>query len=167
VIGDTVAAFGGGGEQIERMVTVFGQIRASGRLLGQDLLQLEQQGIPVIDILAKKLAKYGVTRAMLSRPGALQIPAEIGIPALLAGMQERFKGASKLQARTLIGQLSTSTIRSRRSWKFGSFERRARDYWPSLNERWPDELDQKQHGKISVARPGAWRRTILRASHSS
>jgi len=155
VIGDTVAAFGGGGEQIERMVTVFGQIRASGRLLGQDLLQLEQQGIPVIDILTKKLAKYGVTRAMLSRPGELQIPSEIGIPALLEGMRERFAGAAARQAKTFTGQLSTAhdlISQIMGGLTLSSFNKASRGVLPAFNKMLTEmsQLAIKQKGKISL-----------------
>jgi len=156
VIGDTVAAFGGGGAQIERMVTVFGQIRASGRLLGQDLLQLEQQGIPVIDILTQKLAKYGVTRAMLSRPGELQIPAEIGIPALMQGMQERFRGASARQAKTVMGQLSTmhdSVAQIMGMLTKGIFASAQKGLFPQLNKLF-DQITAraKKHGnKVSIS----------------
>jgi hypothetical protein len=71
------------------------------------MLQLEQQGIPVIDILLKQLKQYGVTRKDLSKVGALGIPADIGIPALMRGMQERFGGMSAVQAKTFAGQIST------------------------------------------------------------
>jgi tape measure domain-containing protein len=104
IIGDTVAAFGGGSDNIQRMVLVFGQIQASGRLLGQDMLQLEQQGIPAVQILQKQL---GLTGKQLSRIGDLAIPASVGIPALMRGMDEMFHGASARQAKTLAGQLST------------------------------------------------------------
>jgi len=155
VIGDTVAAFGGGGEQIERMVTVFGQIRASGRLLGQDLLQLEQQGIPVIDILTQKLAKYGVTRAMLSRPGELQIPSEIGIPALMAGMRERFAGASARQAKTFVGQLSTlhdNVAQVMGGLMANIFAQTSRGILPGLNKMFGQigQLSRKQGGRLRL-----------------
>ena len=158
IIGDTVAAFGGGREQIERMVTVFGQIRASGRLLGQDMLQLQQQGIPTMDILQKQLTKMGftITRAQLARVGELGIPAEIGLPALLAGMKEMFGGASARQARTFMGQLSTlhdSISQVMGALTKPTFLKGRNALLPSLNRMFGEmgDLIKKQKGKITLS----------------
>jgi tape measure domain-containing protein len=151
-----VAAFGGGNEQIERMVTVFGQIRASGRLLGQDMLQLEQQGIPVIDILYEQLKKMGyqIKRTQLSRIGELGMPASIGIPALMRGMQERFGGMSAKQLQTMQGQLSNlhdSIQQVMGAITFGSFKA-GKSFVRNLNRSFDQmtALMKKQKGKISL-----------------
>lgn len=104
IIGDTAAAFGGGAEQIQRMVLVFGQMRAAGRVLGQDLLQLEQIGIPALSILQEQL---GLTQEQMANIGRLHIPAELAIEALMRGLDQRFHGLSEKQAKTLQGRLST------------------------------------------------------------
>jgi tape measure domain-containing protein len=104
VIGDTVAAFGGGREEIQRMVLVFGQMKAAGRVLGQDLLQLNQLGIPALQILREQL---GLTQDQVANIGRLHIPAGIAIEALMRGLTQRFEGASAKQARTLQGRIST------------------------------------------------------------
>jgi tape measure domain-containing protein len=104
IIGDTVAAFGGGREEIQRMVLVFGQMKAAGRVLGQDLLQLNQLGIPALQILREQL---GLTQDQMANIGRLHIPANIAIEALMRGLTQRFEGASEKQAKTLQGRLST------------------------------------------------------------
>ena len=153
IIGDTAAAFGGGGDLIERMVLVFGQIRASGRLLGQDMLQLEQQGIPVLDILRKQL---GLTQQQLGRIGAVGIPSYVGIPALMRGMHERFAGMARKQAQTASGQLSTlhdniSQVMGALTLK--SFNKASKGLLPGINKMFGDmtNIIQKQGGRITLA----------------
>ena len=153
IIGDTAAAFGGSGDLIERMVLVFGQIRASGRLLGQDMLQLEQQGVPVLEILQKQL---GLTAEQLGRIGAVGIPAYVGIPALMRGMHELFAGMALKQAQTFSGQLST--LHDNLSQVFGAltlrqFNKASKGLLPGLNKMFDDmtKLIQKQKGRITLA----------------
>lgn len=153
VIGDTVAAFGGGAENIMRMVLVFGQIKASGRLLGQDMLQLQQQGIPTIKILQEQLHLSGKA---LARIGDLSIPASVGIPALMRGMNQLFGGAARKQAQTFTGQIST--LHDNISQLFGGmtqnlFNTARTGLLPSLNRTLNEISDRirKQKGKISLA----------------
>lgn len=107
VIGDTAAGLGAGAEGIERMVLVFGQMRATGRVLGNDLLQLAALGVPAMQILQKQL---GLTAAQMQAlgQGTLRIPSEIAIPALIRGLEERFHGLSRLQAQSFQGLVSTA-----------------------------------------------------------
>lgn len=105
-IGDVAAGLGGeSADNIERLVLVLGQVRATGRVLGQDMLQLQQLGINTNQIFRDEL---GLTREQLKNGvGELQIPAEVAIPALLRGMQKQFDGMAAKQAMTLGGMLST------------------------------------------------------------
>lgn len=105
-IGDVAAGLGGDpADNIERLVLVLGQVRATGRVLGQDMLQLQQLGINTNRIFREEL---GLTREDLSQGvGELQIPAEVAIPALLRGMQKQFEGMAEEQSKTLGGMLST------------------------------------------------------------
>jgi Tape measure protein len=106
VIGDVAAGLGGEpAENISRLVLVMGQVKATGRILGQDMLQLQQLGIDTNRIFREEL---GLTREDLAAGvGELQIPSEIAIPALLRGMQKQFKGMAEEQSKTLGGMLST------------------------------------------------------------
>ena len=105
-IGDVAAGLGGDpADNIERLVLVLGQVRATGRVLGQDMLQLQQLGINTNQIFREEL---GLTREDLKQGvGELQIPSEVAIPALLRGMQKQFKGMAEQQSKTLGGMLST------------------------------------------------------------
>lgn len=105
-IGDVAAGLGGDpAMNIERLVLVMGQVRATGRVLGQDMLQLQQLGINTNRIFREEL---GLTREDLAQGvGELQIPAEVAIPALLRGMRKQFQGMAIEQSKTLGGMLST------------------------------------------------------------
>jgi tape measure domain-containing protein len=106
VLGDTVSAFGLSGDQISHLAVVFGQIHQSGRLLGQDMRQLEQAGIPVFPALRKEL---GLTQAQIQAfmKGQLIIPSQYGIPAIMKYLQQRFGGMAAIQAKTFQGEAST------------------------------------------------------------
>lgn len=103
-VGDAVAALGGSAEMIDRVVIALGQIRAKGRVQGDELLQLAEAGIPAYQILAEKLQ---LTAAEVKNIGSQGISADRAIRALVAGMEERFGGATERQARTMAGQIST------------------------------------------------------------
>lgn len=106
VLADTAAAFGLQQEGIDRMTLAFSQMLATGRVLGGELRQLEQLGIPARNLLRQQL---GLTADEMKRIGDLGIPAKTGIVAILQGLQQMpgIAGASARQARTLNGQLST------------------------------------------------------------
>jgi tape measure domain-containing protein len=103
-IGDTVAGLGLGAEGIDRAVLAIGQMQAKGRVMGDELLQLTELGIPALQILQKQL---GLTAGQVQNIGNLAIPASIAIPALMKGMAEQFSGMSAEQAKTMQGQLSS------------------------------------------------------------
>lgn len=103
-VGDAVAGLGGGQDKIDRITLAFGQIQSKGKVMGQELLQLTEAGIPAYRILAEQLH---LTGDQVKRIGELGIPANVAIGALLAGMNQRFKGAAQEQSKTLVGVWST------------------------------------------------------------
>lgn len=103
-LGDTVAGLGIGAEGIDRAVLALGQMKAAGRVLGGEIRQLTELGIPALMILQEQL---GLTNDQIARIGELRIPADVAIAALVRGMQQRFEGMAERQAKTVRGQLST------------------------------------------------------------
>lgn len=93
-----------GTEGIDRLVVALGQIKAKGRLMGDELLQLTEAGIPATEILAQKLH---LTADQVQNIGQQGIDANTAIQALLQGMNERFGGMAAKLANTLHGLLST------------------------------------------------------------
>ncbi len=102
-LGNAASGLGRGQEGFNHLAFVFGQIRTTGKLMGQDVMQLAQLGVPVKDILAKNL---GLAKDELSRIGELGIDADVAIKALIDGMNERFPDMMKKQSETFEGILS-------------------------------------------------------------
>lgn len=103
-VGDAVAALGGGKEMIDRVTIALGQMKAKGTIQAEEMRQLAEAGIPAWDILAKKLGVDIPTAMAMVEKRAVQ-SAE-AIPAILAGMNEKFSGLMEMQSRTLLGQWS-------------------------------------------------------------
>jgi tape measure domain-containing protein len=104
-VGDAVAAAGGGSEQIDRVSTALGQMQAKGKVSSEELMQLAESGVPALKILGDQL---GLTGAQLSdklQKGA--VSADVGIKALVDGMNKRYKGMASQQSKTFSGMIST------------------------------------------------------------
>lgn len=104
-VGDAVAAMGGSKEHIDRVTLALGQMQAKGKVSGEELRQLTEAGIPVWDILAKKI---GVTV-----PEAMQlvekraVDANVFIAGFIENTSQRVGGMMQKQSQTLLGMLST------------------------------------------------------------
>lgn len=89
---NAVAASGGGSQQLADLAFVVAQIKAAGKITGQDLIQLGQRGINAAEIIGKAFGKSGAeVKAMISKN---QIDADQAIDALTKGMMEKFGGAT-------------------------------------------------------------------------
>lgn len=102
-LGNAASGLGKGEVGFGQLAFVFGQIRTTGKLMGNDVMQLAQLGVPVKDILAKNL---GLAKDELANIGELGIDADVAIQALIAGMNERFPDMMKKQSETFEGILS-------------------------------------------------------------
>jgi tape measure domain-containing protein len=103
-LADAASALGIGQEGINRLVLAIGQIRAAGRVQGDEVRQLQEAGINAY----KYLIDAGLlTQKQVGNLGNMNIDAAKGIAAIMAGMQRDFGGMSAAQARTWQGQLST------------------------------------------------------------
>lgn len=89
---NAVAASGGGSQQLADLAFVVAQIKAAGKITGQDLIQLGQRGINAAEIIGKAFGKSSAeVKAMISKN---QIDADQAIDALTKGMMEKFGGAT-------------------------------------------------------------------------
>lgn len=89
---NAVAASGGGSQQLADLAFVVAQIKAAGKVTGQDLIQLGQRGINAAEIIGKAFGKSSAeVKAMISKN---QIDADQAIDALTKGMMEKFGGAT-------------------------------------------------------------------------
>lgn len=111
ILADAAAATGQGPDAINRMVLVLGQMRAKGRIQQEDVNQLQDLGLPVMEIFR---ARFGEGYQKLQEKGLIN--SFEAIPALLAGLQARTGGASAAQATTIFGLSSTLQSRLYRMW---------------------------------------------------
>lgn len=103
-IGDTASGLGAGSEGIDRITRALGQMQAKGRAQTEELLQIQELGVPANQILQEEL---GLTGEQIANIGKESIEAAKVIDALLRGMEKRFGGMMDNQSRTAKGMIST------------------------------------------------------------
>jgi tape measure domain-containing protein len=106
VLNDSASATGATAEQMDRIVLALTQMRTNGKIAGQEMRQLAEAGIPIYQILNEEL---GVTKKQLMNIGKLHIDGDIGVQAVLNGLEKRYKGAAIAIANTLPGMWETIT----------------------------------------------------------
>lgn len=105
-IGDAVGSLGGGKDVLDGITTALGQMQAKGKVSAEEMAQMAERGIPVWDMLAKKIG-VSVPEAMkMAEQGA--ISSAQAIPAILQGMNDKFGGGMEAQSRTLLGMWSNT-----------------------------------------------------------
>lgn len=102
---DFAAGTGASEDSMRRITLALGQISATGKVTGGDMLQLVNAGLPVTQILADG---FGVTTAkiMEMRSQGL-LPATESIEYITQYLETNFKGAAEAQANTWAGLLGT------------------------------------------------------------
>lgn len=101
---DFAAGSGATGDSMQRIALALGQIKARGKLAGQEIMQLTEQGIPVRQILAKA---FNVTTAELEEMITAGISADRAIEAIISSLETDFAGAAERQAGTFSGLISS------------------------------------------------------------
>lgn len=96
-IADMTSVVGGGVDTLERMTRAFGQIKTKGRLMAEEIRQLNEVGVPAMQILKDEL---GLTQEQIENIGDYKIPADAAIMALLKGIQGNFAGAAAKMEQT-------------------------------------------------------------------
>jgi tape measure domain-containing protein len=110
-VGDAVAAMGGSAESVDAVTRALGQMQAKGKVSGEELMQLTEQGIPALKILADS---YGVTTSEMSEMITKgKVMSDKAIPLLIKGLQDGtknvkgFGGMMDKQSQTMQGKWST------------------------------------------------------------
>ncbi|NOU98486.1 tape measure protein [Paenibacillus planticolens] len=104
-VGNASAGLSLGKEGIDRLTLALGQMRAKGKVSGDEMLQLVEAGIPAWEILAQKMNTSTATVMKMSEKGI--IPADKAINALIDGMNKRFPDMMDKQSKSLGGMWST------------------------------------------------------------
>lgn len=93
-IQDSVAAVGGGANEISQITYALAQVKGQGKLTGETLNQLGQFGIDAASILGQQFGKTSAEiRDMATKPGG--IPADQVFDPLVKGLTEKFGGAAE------------------------------------------------------------------------
>lgn len=103
-IGDIAAVSGG---DLQGISVAFGQVAAAGRLMGQDLLQLINNGVPIIDMLSDSM---GVAKSEIKdmvSEGAVTFPVLIEAFQKATSEGGKFAGGMAMLSGTLGGVFST------------------------------------------------------------
>lgn len=104
-LGDAVAALGGSGETLDRVVTALGQIKAKGKASAEEMMQITEAGIPAWQMLADKIGTSVPQAMKLVEKGA--VDADTVIKSVVEGSNARFDGMMAKQSKTFSGLLST------------------------------------------------------------
>lgn len=103
-IGNAVSAAGGSNDQLQRVVYAFGDIQAKGKLTGEEIRQLANNGIPVFKILQEQLHLTNAEIFKMVRGSKLG--SEEFIEAFKRFSAEKFGDAMAAQSKTALGALS-------------------------------------------------------------
>lgn len=110
-VGDAVAAMGGSAESVDSVTRALGQMQAKGKVSGEELMQLTEQGIPALKILADQ---YGVSTMEMSKMIEKgEVMSSKAIPLLIKGLRDGttsvkgFGGMMDKQSETMKGKWST------------------------------------------------------------
>lgn len=100
---DTMAATGGGAEQLDGIVLALGQAWTKQKLQGEEAMQLLERGVPVWDLLAEKTGKNAAELMEMASAGKL---GREEIMLLIEAMAEQNAGASEGMSKTWDGIIS-------------------------------------------------------------
>ena len=150
IIGDTASGLNAGAEGIEAIVRALGQMRQTGRVNAQDMMQLTNVGVAAWQILADKMGVSVAKVREMSEKGL--IPANKAVEMLLEGMDKGtknvrgFGGLMDKQSKTLFGMFSNikDFFNQRIFTKFG--EGLSSGFGPAM-QRFLDKLDRSE-GKL-------------------
>jgi tape measure domain-containing protein len=100
---DTMAATGGGAEQLDGLTLALGQAWTKGKLQGEEAMQMQERGVPVWDLLAEQMGKSAAEVQKLSEQGKL---GREEITLLMEALGGRYDGASERASQTWDGIIS-------------------------------------------------------------
>lgn len=104
MLGNIAAAVGT--DKLPGLINVFGQVKAAGRLMSQDLLQFTSAGVPIIDMLAQH---FGIAKEKIKdmvENGKVSFNDLQASLALLGGPSGKWADLMDRQSKTLQGTLS-------------------------------------------------------------
>lgn len=104
-LGDAVAAIGGNEDTLNGVTLAIGQMMTKGKISAEEMNQLAERGIAGWEIMAQAMGKSKAELMDMAAQGELM--ADVALPKLIEGMQQKYKGAMDAQSKTFYGMLST------------------------------------------------------------
>lgn len=102
---DFSAGSGASSDAMNSIALALGQIRARGKLAGQEIIQLINAGVDVYGILSRAFGKPTDEIQRMVEQGL--IPANDAIEAIIGSFEEFYAGAGKSQANSISGLITT------------------------------------------------------------
>jgi len=102
---DFASGSGADAFQMDRIALALGQIKARGKLAGQEVRQLTEAGLSVYPILSEAFGKSTAEIIAMQEKGL--IPADQAIQAIVKSIEEDFGGAALRQSTSFAGLVST------------------------------------------------------------
>lgn len=166
---DTMAASGGGVDQMGGLVLALGQAWTKGKLQGEEALQLLERGVPVWDLLGEKMGKSAAELQAMASKGRL---GREEITLLIEAMGERNLGASDAMSKTWEGITSKMSdfwyqfrVMTMNSGVFDYLKDRLNEIFATLDAMASDgrlqALADKLAGYMLSALDGLWRFAIF------
>lgn len=101
VLSEAVAATGASADTLQRVTLALSQVKGRAKLVGDEIRQLGQVGLPVIQILAKKMGKTEAEFYETMKKSIIN--GTDAINAIIVGLHEKYAGYLELKAKTLSG----------------------------------------------------------------
>ena len=99
-------AAGVGKDKLPQLTFAFGQVRAAGRLTGEELNQFTEAGVPLLETLAKQAGTTASAMKKAISDGKVNFEQVRSALASLSGEGGKFFNLMERQSKTLDGQLS-------------------------------------------------------------
>lgn len=154
-IGDASSAVGGGAEGVNRITLALGQMQAKGKITTEEMMQLQEMGVPAFRILADAT---GVSQqALMDMVSKGIIPAEQNLQTLIDGMSKNYGGMMSQQMDTAtqaqsnfqdatdratqaLGEIASPSVKIAFNWLTGALDAATsgmKDFGTWLN--WADQ----------------------------
>jgi tape measure domain-containing protein len=103
-MGDAIAALGGTQQNLDSLVYVMGQMHSEAHINAGDIMQMTNQGIPALQMLADHFkVTTGQMQEMISKG---LVPGKEAVDIFSKGMEEKYGGMMAAQSATFSGMIS-------------------------------------------------------------
>lgn len=102
VLNDASSVSGASAETIDRVVYAMNQMKTKGKVMAEEMRQMANANIPIYRIMAEEL---GIAQEKIMDIGDLNISGDMGVRALLRGLEKEYKGTAERMSKTVPGAI--------------------------------------------------------------